>query len=1032
MNSVLGRLKIGVLACAPVLAGAGVFGTVVPIGGQSSDIALDATRGVLYIADFTGQQIDVMSLGTNSIQSSIPVAGQPGSIALSPDGRWLLAVNFGNYAPPQTPSNSLTIVDLTTQNVQTFALGASPIGVAFGIDGKALIVTTTTFLLFDPVLETTQQIGTISGVAAQTLPVTPATVPSQITNASMAVSGDGLTIYGMGGSASTFTFRYEVNGHTVWPGGIVLSSGTMEPRVVSANQDGTSFLAGWAQVSVQGHITNSFAVEANVPGAGSTAFDSARGLVYAQIPVTAGESPTLLIANAYNLNVQQRLQLPENLTGKSLLSPDGNTLYAVSDSGLLVMPVGSLNQQPRVAASQPDLLFVSQPCSRSVATQYLSIVDPGGNNVAFRIKSDTAGVTVSPSSGVTPATLQVSVDPSQFAGIDGTVTATLKLSSDQAVNVPAPVRVLVNNAQPDQRGMVVDVPGTLVDVLADPARNRFYVLRQDTDQVLVFDGTSYAHIASMPTYNVPTGMAITYDQRYLLVACARSHLVSVFDLQTLQTLDPILMPDGYSAVSVASSATRILAAANYYDGTSHIVSLDLPSRSGSALPSLGVFNNLINADTVVTASPNGASILVAEADGNLMLYDANQDTFVASRKDSTSLSGAYAASNYQQYVAGSNLLNASLVPADQMETGAGSPSGFAFIGQAGVRSMTPVVATGTGTGTTGATGTTGSGTTGSTSTAATVSTPSTAPGVMERVTPAGAGGGAPAVSSARLAEAPLLGSIGSIILSGFTRTIAPLTNQQALISLSVSGFTVAPWAFDAGTAQPQIASVVSAADGSPALAPGGLISVYGQNLSPVNQGSSEVPLPTALASSCLTVNGFPVPVLFVSPAQINAQMPFEAIGDVTLILHTAGGVSGNYNLQVQPGAPSVFRSGQAGPVTNIATVIRASNGQLVTPANPIHDNDTLSIYLTGLGETLPAVPTGQPAPSNPLALTISPPLVSLGGAQLPVLFSGLAPGEIGVYQINVAVPRGVPKGIAIPLDISEAGNATSLTVRVVN
>jgi uncharacterized protein (TIGR03437 family) len=1027
MKTVLGRWKLGLLFCAPVLAGAGTFGTVVPIGGQSSDIALDSTRGVLYIADFAGQQIDVMSLATNTIQSSIPVAGPPSSIAVSPDGRYLLAVNFGNYAAPQSPSNSLTIVDLTAQNVQTFALGSSPIGVAFGADGKALIVTTTAFLLFDPVLGAAQQIATVSGVTAQTLPVTAGTPPTQITTASMSVSGDGLTIYGMAGASSTFTFRYAVNGHAVMPGGIVLATGTMQPRVVSVNQNGTSFIAGWAQVDTSGHITNRFAAAGNVAGVGSSAFDTARGLVYAQIPQTTGETPTLLVANAYNLSIEQSLQLPENLRGKSLLSPDGNTLYAVSDSGVLVMPVGELNQQPQVIATASDLLFVSQPCSRAVQTQYFSVVDPSGSNSNFQITGATNGVTVSPTSGITPATIQVSVDPARMGGQSGTVTAMLNLSSTAGENLPSPVRVLANNHEPDQRGMVVDVPGTLVDVVADPGRNRFYVLRQNTDEVLVFDGTSYAQIGSMPTYNVPAGMAITYDGRYLLVACARAQLVSVFDLQTLQTLDPIRLPGGYEAVSVAASATRILAVGHFYDGTTHILTLDVPSRTGTVLPSLGVFTNTVNSDTVVASSPNGANILVAGADGTVMLYDATQDTFVASRKDLASLSGAYAASDYHQYVAGNYLLNSSLVPATQLETGTGTSSGFAFAGQSGFRSTVPVLITTTGTGS-GSTGTSGSGT----GPATTVSTPSTAAGTMERVSIASGASVGPMVSSAHLAEAPLLGSISPVNLSGFTRTVAPLANQQAIVSLSVSGFTVVPWNFDAGVAQPVIASVVNAADGSPALAPGGLVSVYGQNLSPVNQGSSELPLSTAVGESCLLVNGFPMPVLFVSDTQINAQMPFEAIGDVTLVLHTAGGVSGNYNLQVLPGAPAVFRSGTAGPVTDIPTVVRISNGQLVTNANPIHPQDQLSIYLTGLGATLPSVATGQPAPSNPLALTIAPPLVTLGGVQLPVMYSGLAPGEIGVYQINVIVPRGVPAGMSIPLQISQAGDSTSLNVRVLN
>ncbi len=70
--------------------------------------------------------------------------------------------------------------------------------------------------------------------------------------------------------------------------------------------------------------------------------------------------------------------------------------------------------------------------------------------------------------------------------------------------------------------------------------------------------------------------------------------------------------------------------------------------------------------------------------------------------------------------------------------------------------------------------------------------------------------------------------------------------------------------------------------------------------------SSEIPLPTALANSCLSVNGLPVPILFVSPTQVNAQMPFQAIGDVTLILRTPGGISNSFNLVIEPNAPSVF------------------------------------------------------------------------------------------------------------------------------
>src|ERR1700730_14046160 len=78
----------------PVLAA--TFGTVVPIGGQAADIALNDRRGVWYIANFTANLIDVMSLSDNTVHTSYNVAGQPGSLSLSPDGSYLVGAQYGN------------------------------------------------------------------------------------------------------------------------------------------------------------------------------------------------------------------------------------------------------------------------------------------------------------------------------------------------------------------------------------------------------------------------------------------------------------------------------------------------------------------------------------------------------------------------------------------------------------------------------------------------------------------------------------------------------------------------------------------------------------------------------------------------------------------------------------------------------------------------------------------------------------------------------------------------------------------------
>src|SRR6202163_2707273 len=97
-----------VLAVGLVSAAWGAtFGKVVSIGGHASDLALDEPRGVLYIANFTANRVEVMSLGSNAIQTSINVASQPSALALSPDDRYLVVAHFGNSAAPASPSNAI-------------------------------------------------------------------------------------------------------------------------------------------------------------------------------------------------------------------------------------------------------------------------------------------------------------------------------------------------------------------------------------------------------------------------------------------------------------------------------------------------------------------------------------------------------------------------------------------------------------------------------------------------------------------------------------------------------------------------------------------------------------------------------------------------------------------------------------------------------------------------------------------------------------------------------------------------------------
>ena len=234
-----------------------------------------------------------------------------------------------------------------------------------------------------------------------------------------------------------------------------------------------------------------------------------------------------------------------------------------------------------------------------------------------------------------------------------------------------------------------------------------------------------------------------------------------------------------------------------------------------------------------------------------------------------------------------------------------------------------------------------------------------------------------------------------------------------------------PWDYDASVAPPQLDRIVNAADFSQPVAPGGLVSLFGSNLSPVTASAQQTPLPTILGDSCLTVNGQPVPMIYVSGSQINAQIPYASDGNTTVVLRSPGGVSDNYNLTISAAAPSVFRAQLSGAASLTPVVIRADNNQLVTPSNPIHHGDTLVIYATGLGRTTPAVDSGSAAPADPPATAGCSTTVTLGGVPLDIAYAGLTPGQVGVYQINVVVRNKVSPGWTIPLVIDQGSGVTS-------
>jgi uncharacterized protein (TIGR03437 family) len=204
--------------------------------------------------------------------------------------------------------------------------------------------------------------------------------------------------------------------------------------------------------------------------------------------------------------------------------------------------------------------------------------------------------------------------------------------------------------------------------------------------------------------------------------------------------------------------------------------------------------------------------------------------------------------------------------------------------------------------------------------------------------------------------------------------------------------------------------VVAAIDSS-SPSPGSFISVYAFNLTDDRfAAAGAFPLPLELAGVSLLVNGGAVPLLAVTPWQLNAQLPQETpAGQAQFQVRFAdGAVTPAGTAQVPAVSPAIFTIPYQ--QTTLAAAFNAATGALADEAHPLAAGDVLAIYGSGLGATNPLVPAGLPAPFSPLAVVVAPVEVLVGTAPAKVLFAGLTPGLAGLYQVNAIVPGGLKPG----------------------
>ncbi|HYL74523.1 MAG TPA: hypothetical protein VEU96_09980 [Bryobacteraceae bacterium] len=205
------------------------------------------------------------------------------------------------------------------------------------------------------------------------------------------------------------------------------------------------------------------------------------------------------------------------------------------------------------------------------------------------------------------------------------------------------------------------------------------------------------------------------------------------------------------------------------------------------------------------------------------------------------------------------------------------------------------------------------------------------------------------------------------------------------------------------------------------LAPGSIISIYGDRLADGTLAASTLPLPTQLGNTQVSIAGQLIPLIFVSQFQINAVVPFGLNINTTHQVLVQRGItySEPAPIDVAAAQPNIFLANGYG----ILFAARADGTPpfLISRDAPAKAGDILVIYCDGLGATNPAVADGVGSPLSPLAQTTSPVTVSVGGQNAPVLFAGLVPGFVGLYQVNAILPDGVAPGNSVPVTLTVAG-----------
>ncbi len=807
-------------------------------------------------------------------------------------------------------------------------------------------------------------------------------------------------------------------------------------------------------------------------------------------PAVRANIAQLMYSDPDNLLIRGALQTPENLAGKMVMSPDGANLYALSESGFVMFPLSTLTQSVVLTPDKTAVLLANDQCgvvaglrtarvtlknegrgnAGQVTTQLLDATNnpsglggvggtgggvvggggggvitlPGGGGVitipgggitlpGFPNQPTTtaptaataAAPTVRPIAGTEPA-LEFAITTSNRN--IGTITPShsFLLQANNAVNLPARVNVYQNNRNSEARGELTTIETGissaegLVDIVMDTQRQRIYIANSGLNRVETYDIRTKTLMAPIKVGQLPRALALALDNSLLYVANSGGESITVVDLEKRTTVGRIKFPPiPFNSNAVLITPSQLVMTQRglmviMNNGTIwRVVGDELVPRDLS--PIIGT--TTIPAPRTMTATPNGEYALLLAGTGNVYLYDAVSDQFVQSRTvfSGTSLnSGFYgpvaAGPRGAYYLVNNTVLNQSLTPmfsATQAGTGAVRPGQTVTASNTPIPSVTPIGTNSFLRVTMGTAATTTAGV------AALEMVDTNSGNVMRRLD---------------MLEGPAV-TVSNQRQNLVARTMVVDSTGTNAYVLTASGLSTVPLDQTVPVADrpsPNQNGTVSLASYLPAVAQGGLITIFGRNLAESASVAAGANLPTTLGGVCATLNNVPLPLMMTSPTQINAQVPASfAAGRYPLLLRNVNKRAAallSAQITVAKYAPAVLVQAE-----NKQAAIYHEDGRPVTKDNPTTRDQRLTIYAIGLGPTKGATVTGG-VPS-PAGTTTDPVQVFFGDvrysqAEVVVESSRLLPGAIGVYEIKVYVPGDRMRGQDLPVTL-KVGNVSS-------